>query len=126
MPKDKILIVDDEDLIRWSLRKKISNWGYQVLEAANAKAAVETAEKESPELILLDIRLPDMSGLEVLRTIEARKLLAPAGTLITHTPREELPPERIGALELSDRRSYGRAVVSFYRWAAPSAGTSAP
>ena len=72
MPKDKILIVDDEDLIRWSLRKKISNWGYQVLEAANAKAAIETAEKESPDLILLDIRLPDMSGLEVLRTIREK------------------------------------------------------
>lgn len=69
MPKDTILIVDDEDLIRWSLRKKISNWGYQTLEAANAKDAIETAEKESPELILLDIRLPDLSGLEVLRTI---------------------------------------------------------
>jgi DNA-binding NtrC family response regulator len=72
MPKDKILIVDDEDLIRWSLRKKISNWGYQALEAANAKAAIETAEKESPDLILLDIRLPDMSGLEVLRTIREK------------------------------------------------------
>jgi two-component system response regulator AtoC len=72
MPKDKILIVDDEDLIRWSLRKKITNWGYQALEAANAKVAIETAEKESPELILLDIRLPDMSGLEVLRTIREK------------------------------------------------------
>jgi DNA-binding NtrC family response regulator len=72
MPKDKILIVDDEDLIRWSLRKKISNWGYQTFEAANAKAAIEEAEKESPELILLDIRLPDMSGLEVLRTIREK------------------------------------------------------
>jgi DNA-binding NtrC family response regulator len=72
MPKDKILIVDDEDLIRWSLRKKISNWGYQTFEAANAKSAIEMAEKESPELILLDIRLPDMSGLEVLRTIREK------------------------------------------------------
>jgi DNA-binding NtrC family response regulator len=72
MPKDKILIVDDEDLIRWSLRKKISNWGYQTFEAANAKSAIEVAERESPELILLDIRLPDMSGLEVLSTIRER------------------------------------------------------
>ncbi len=72
MPKDKILIVDDEDLIRWSLRKKISNWGYQTFEAANAKSAIEEAERESPELILLDIRLPDMSGLEVLRTIREK------------------------------------------------------
>ena len=69
MPKDKILIVDDEDLIRWSLRKKISNWGYQTFEAANAKSAIEMAEKESPELILLDIRLPDVNGLELKEMI---------------------------------------------------------
>ena len=72
MPKETILIVDDEDLIRWSLKKKISNWGYQTLEAANAKDAIDMAEKESPDLILLDIRLPEMSGLEVLRTIREK------------------------------------------------------
>ncbi|MFQ5790659.1 MAG: sigma-54-dependent transcriptional regulator [Acidobacteriota bacterium] len=72
MAKEKILIVDDEDLIRWSLRQKISKWGYQAAEAADGKTAVELAEKESPELILLDIRLPDMNGLEVLRAVKDR------------------------------------------------------
>ena len=38
MPRDKFLIVDDEDLIRWSLRQKITNWGYQVAEAADGKS----------------------------------------------------------------------------------------
>jgi DNA-binding NtrC family response regulator len=73
MPKDKVLIVDDEDLIRWSLRQKITNWGYQVAEAPDGKSAIEALEKEEPDLILLDIRLPDMNGLDVLRAVKEKE-----------------------------------------------------
>lgn len=72
MPRDKILIVDDEDLIRWSLRQKITNWGYQVSEAPDGKSAIQLVEKEEPDLVLLDIRLPDMNGLDVLRAIQEK------------------------------------------------------
>ena len=73
MPRAKILIVDDEDLIRWSLRQKITNWGYQVSEAPDGASAVQLAEKEEPDLMLLDIRLPDMNGLEVLRAVKEKQ-----------------------------------------------------
>jgi DNA-binding NtrC family response regulator len=70
MPAEKVLIVDDEKLIRWSLRQKCEEWGYRVLEADNGTAALRLARNESPDLVLLDVRLPDASGIDVLEQIK--------------------------------------------------------
>lgn len=53
MALDRILVVDDEDLIRWSLQRKLSNWGYKPMEAADGGAARELVEEESPLAYLL-------------------------------------------------------------------------
>src|ERR1700756_2750095 len=66
MPSEKILIVDDERLVRWSLRQKCEEWGYHVVEAEAGEPGLKLAQHESPDLVLLDVRMPDMSGLEVL------------------------------------------------------------
>ena len=66
MPAEKILIVDDERLVRWSLRQKCEEWGYHVIEAEAGGPGLKIAQHESPDLVLLDVRMPDMSGLEVL------------------------------------------------------------
>jgi DNA-binding NtrC family response regulator len=66
MPTEKILVVDDERLVRWSLRQKCEEWGYHVVEADSGEPALKLAPHESPDLVLLDVRLPDMSGLDVL------------------------------------------------------------
>ena len=66
MPTDKILVVDDERLVRWSLRQKCEEWGYQVVEAEAGEPGLKLALNESPDLVLLDVRLPDISGIEVL------------------------------------------------------------
>src|SRR5437868_3115539 len=66
MPAEKILVVDDERLVRWSLRQKCEEWGYQVVEAEAGEPALRVSQHESPDLVLLDVRMPDMSGLEVL------------------------------------------------------------
>jgi two-component system, NtrC family, response regulator AtoC len=85
MASDKILVVDDERLVRWSLRQKCEEWGYQVLEADAGEPALKLAQNESPDLVLLDVRLPDLSGLEVLEQLR-RNGDARAVIMITADP----------------------------------------
>jgi two-component system, NtrC family, response regulator AtoC len=70
MPAEKILVVDDERLVRWSLRQKCEEWGYEVIEAAAGDPGLRLAQHESPDLILLDVRLPDFNGLQVLERLK--------------------------------------------------------
>jgi two-component system, NtrC family, response regulator AtoC len=66
MAAQKIMIVDDERLVRWSLRQKCEEWGYHVVEADSGGPALKLAQHESPDLVLLDVRMPDLTGIEVL------------------------------------------------------------
>jgi DNA-binding NtrC family response regulator len=66
MPAEKVMIVDDERLVRWSLRQKCEEWGYLVIEADAGEAALTLAQRESPDVVLLDVRLSDLTGIEVL------------------------------------------------------------
>lgn len=69
MPKH-ILVVDDDALLRTSVAFTLRTAGYQVSMSGSAEEAVETLQTEHPDLILLDIGLPGMDGLEALRTIQ--------------------------------------------------------
>jgi len=70
MANESILIVDDEKLVRWSLRKKCEEWGYQVLESEDGMTGLRMVREESPDLVLLDVRLPDIGGVEVLQRLK--------------------------------------------------------
>ena len=70
MRKTKILVVDDEHLIRWSLEQNLKKQGYDVITAGNGEDALKMAREEQPELILLDIQLPGINGLEVLEKVK--------------------------------------------------------
>ncbi|MGB8492834.1 MAG: sigma-54 dependent transcriptional regulator [Candidatus Acidiferrum sp.] len=66
MPQKRILIVDDEKLVRWALTQKCTEYGYQSVEAETGEEALRSLQGESVDAVLLDVHLPDMSGLEVL------------------------------------------------------------
>ena len=65
-----ILIVDDDALLRRSLAFNLERAGYRTSTAANASDALALARRERPDLVLLDIGLPDMDGLETLRQFQ--------------------------------------------------------
>jgi len=71
--KEKILVVDDERMIRWSLGEALRGWGYEPIQAETATAGLAAFDSDQPAAILLDINLPDGSGLEVLRQIRHRQ-----------------------------------------------------
>src|SRR5579864_5727611 len=70
MAQKKILIVDDEKLVRWALAKKCAEYGYQSIEAADGEEALRMLQNESPDAILLDVHLPGQSGIEVLEKLK--------------------------------------------------------
>jgi len=69
MPRANILIVDDEKLIRWSMKQKLESWNYDVSEAEDLRQGRLLLQQENPDLVTLDIKLPDGNGIELLKEI---------------------------------------------------------
>ncbi len=84
--KGRVLVADDEPHIRGLLRRVLTAEGYEVIEAADGREALELFESESPEVILSDLLMPRMNGLELLDAVKERDdtvafvLLTGAGT----------------------------------------------
>ena len=64
-----ILVVDDSAFARSNMRRMQSEAGYQITEAASGELALESARAQAPDLVTLDLLMPGMSGLEVLRAL---------------------------------------------------------
>ena len=73
LKRPKVLVVDDEKMIRWSLGEALRGWGFEPVEAQTVAAAIAAFEADPPAAVLLDINLPDGSGLDVLRKMRHRE-----------------------------------------------------
>ncbi|MBW7455592.1 response regulator [Paenibacillus sepulcri] len=71
MDKKKVLIVDDQNGIRVLLMEVFSSEGYVTFQASNGKLALEIVRNDVPHLVLLDMKIPGMDGLEILKHIKA-------------------------------------------------------
>ncbi|RWM16576.1 MAG: response regulator transcription factor [Mesorhizobium sp.] len=91
-----ILVVDDEPPIRKLLRVGLGSQGYTVSEASNAKAAIDLMQTERPDLVLLDLGLPGMTGLELLGKWRSEGLDIPVVILSSRTDESGI----VAALEL--------------------------
>jgi two-component system KDP operon response regulator KdpE len=84
-PRIKILIVDDEPSIRLLLRTALRTQGFMIGEAENARQAKLQLEKNKPDLIVLDLGLPDRNGLELLRELRDSGMDTPVVILSSRT-----------------------------------------
>jgi two-component system nitrogen regulation response regulator NtrX len=84
MPKTRILVIDDESAIRDSLRMTLEYEGYEFIGAATGQEGLALAERESPDLVLLDVKMPGMDGLEVLDRLHAMNETLPIVVISGH------------------------------------------
>jgi len=77
MTTARILVIDDEKAIRESFSAHLEDCGYDILAAENGRIGLETFEKERPDLVLVDLRMPEMDGIQVLEQISRTSPLTP-------------------------------------------------
>lgn len=70
-----LLFIEDDDSVRLALRLALEDEGYDVVEAADGRSGFEAFQRQEPDLVLLDLRLPDISGFAVCRQIRASSIV---------------------------------------------------
>jgi len=83
-----LLVVDDEPAIRRFLRTSLTAQGYQIDEAADGSAALETLKRGSPDILVLDLGLPDIDGFEIIRRVREAGSTLPIIVLSSRTDEE--------------------------------------
>ena len=102
--KPRVLIIDDEEAIRSSLKMIFEYEGYDCLVAANGPAAMKMVEKDSPDLIFLDIKMPQMDGMEVLKRLKADESSPPVVILSGHgTVKTAVEATKLGAYDFIEK-----------------------
>ncbi|MBI3926487.1 MAG: response regulator [Armatimonadetes bacterium] len=100
--RQEILVVDDDESVRRALRAMLAGHGYRVREASGGKQALAEIHKSPPDLVLLDLMMPDVTGHDVLRELKQNPAMAsiPVVVLTAAEPDEQDRALRIGAESL--------------------------
>jgi DNA-binding NtrC family response regulator len=91
------MIVDDEEAARYGMRRALSTLGYNITEAGSAEAARALLKQTEPDLLLLDVNLPGMSGLDFLREIKSLNGNGPLVIIVTAHGSERMAVEAVKA-----------------------------
>jgi two-component system, NtrC family, nitrogen regulation response regulator NtrX len=110
--KPRILVIDDEGAIRDSLRMILEYEDYQFVGAATGQEGIAAVQRERPDLVLLDIKMPGMDGLEVLRKLHALDETLPVVMISGHgTTATAVEAIRSGALDFLDKPLSSERVI---------------
>lgn len=101
-----ILVIDDDPLIRDTLREVLESAGHTVTEAANGKEGVEQYRRSSADLVITNIVMPEMDGLEVTRKLHGVRPELPVIAISGYDPRD-----RSGYLSLAREYGAGRTLT---------------
>jgi len=124
-PAQKILVVDDEQAICWAFSQLLGPAGYQVLAAASAEEGLELAAREKPDLVLLDVRLPGLSGLDALPRFKTLNPDLPVLVMTAHGSMETaIEATRRGAYNYVTKPIHNDDVLHHIRTALERSGLS--
>jgi two-component system nitrogen regulation response regulator NtrX len=102
--KPKVLVIDDEEAIRSTMKMMFEYEGYDCVLAAGGEAGLKIAERERPDLIFVDIKMPQMDGLEVLKELKAVEGAPPVVILSGHgTVRTAVEATKLGAFDFIEK-----------------------
>jgi two-component system, NtrC family, response regulator PilR len=97
----KVLVVDDEELVRWFLERALRKSGYEVVTAANISDASAKLESDKIDILILDLRMPGGSGMELIRKMEGvvqQPKMVVCSAFITPELEQEFRKKGIGIL----------------------------
>ena len=97
---ETVLVVDDEERIRSSLRGILSDEGFRVVDTADAPGVMDLIQREAPALVLLDVWMPDVDGIELLRRIKSERPAVPVIMISGHANiQSAVAATRLGAAD---------------------------
>jgi two-component system, response regulator, stage 0 sporulation protein F len=97
---EKLLVVDDQFGIRVLLKEVLEKDGYETYEAENGQAALTILEQHHPDLVLLDMKIPGMDGIEILREMRRRDMQTPVFLMTAYGEIDLIKEaEHLGALK---------------------------
>jgi two-component system nitrogen regulation response regulator NtrX len=103
--KPRVLVIDDEEAVRSSLKMIFEYEGYDVLLAASGPVGLKLAEQEGPDLVVLDIKMPQMDGLEVLKQLRAASESGPPVLILSGhgTVKTAVEAVKLGAFDFIEK-----------------------
>src|SRR5438128_5110496 len=90
--RKRVLVVEDDSWNRWVMRDILSDEGYEVIEAADGRTGLRLVEEYSPDIVLLDIAMPDFTGVDVLHHLRSRRRTRNLPVVIVSAYPRVLPP----------------------------------
>ena len=101
-PKQRVLVVDDSKMMRFAVAEVIRKLGYEVLEAADGDEALALIDSVQPNLIFLDINMPRMGGIDVLKQVRSDPQLEAVPVVVLTVEKDPDLMRRVAALRVKD------------------------